>query len=202
MNQQPADFPMTSDELEAAFGARWGIWVSDTGRWWATRRAALTSAELAAGATPFLRAADPAQLAVLIEAQEKSPVEQAVTEGRDGLNLRAPDDPDGSGTGPGSVPPDHVNNLSAIRAAADDDQELTSLQQEFPQFQIVREIIGDRIRFVSRRQEPAARPHTVICAHLAELAAVLRNAPGQQTAPERDSATRRPPGDIQAVRRD
>ena len=57
--------------LEAIFGGRWGIWLSDTGRWWATRRAALTAAELTAGCVPYLRAETEARLAEHIQAQEE-----------------------------------------------------------------------------------------------------------------------------------
>ena len=57
--------------LEAIFGGRWGIWLSDTGRWWATRRAALTEAELAVGCVPYLRAETESQLAEHIQAQEE-----------------------------------------------------------------------------------------------------------------------------------
>ena len=57
--------------LEAIFDGRWGIWLSDTGRWWATRRAALTAAELAAGCVPYLRAETESQLAEHIQAEEK-----------------------------------------------------------------------------------------------------------------------------------
>lgn len=58
-------------KLEAAFGGRWGIWLSDTGRWWAARRSALSSAELSAGCVPFLRADGPSQLAERIQSQEE-----------------------------------------------------------------------------------------------------------------------------------
>jgi hypothetical protein len=60
----------TAETLEAAFGGRWGIWLSDTGRWWASHRAALSSAELAAGCVPFVRADTSSQLAERIQAQE------------------------------------------------------------------------------------------------------------------------------------
>jgi hypothetical protein len=60
----------TLETLDAAFGGRWGIWLSDTGRWWAARRAALSAAELAAGCVPFVRADTPHQLADRIQAQE------------------------------------------------------------------------------------------------------------------------------------
>jgi hypothetical protein len=60
----------TAETLEAAFGGRWGIWLSDTGRWWASHRGALTAAELAAGCVPFVRADTSSQLAERIQAQE------------------------------------------------------------------------------------------------------------------------------------
>jgi hypothetical protein len=60
----------TAKALEAIFDGRWGVWLSDTGRWWATRRTALTAAELAAGCVPFLRADTESQLAEHIQAQE------------------------------------------------------------------------------------------------------------------------------------
>ncbi len=50
---------------------RWGIWLSDTGRWWAARRCALSSAESSAGRVPFLRADGPSQLAGRIRFQEE-----------------------------------------------------------------------------------------------------------------------------------
>jgi hypothetical protein len=69
MNDQFAG-TCTLETLDAAFGGRWGIWLSDTGRWWAARRAALSAAELAAGCVPFVRADTPDQLADRIQAQE------------------------------------------------------------------------------------------------------------------------------------
>jgi hypothetical protein len=69
MNDQFAG-TSTLETLDAAFGGRWGIWLSDTGRWWAARRAALSAAELAAGCVPFVRADRPDQLADRIQAQE------------------------------------------------------------------------------------------------------------------------------------
>jgi hypothetical protein len=70
MNDQSAS-TATMESLEATFGGRWGIWLSDTGRWWAARRSALSAAELSAGCVPFLRADDPAQLSARIQAQEE-----------------------------------------------------------------------------------------------------------------------------------
>jgi len=42
-------------EVENDFPA-WGVWISDTGNWWASPRGALTLAQITAGCTPFLRA--------------------------------------------------------------------------------------------------------------------------------------------------
>lgn len=70
MNEHTAS-TCTMETLEAAFGGSWGIWLSTTGRWWAARRNALTSAELAAGCVPFVRADGPHQLGERIRAQEQ-----------------------------------------------------------------------------------------------------------------------------------
>jgi hypothetical protein len=60
----------TVEALEATFGGRWGIWLSDTGMWWASRRDSLSSADLAAGGVPFLRADTPDGLTERIQEQE------------------------------------------------------------------------------------------------------------------------------------
>lgn len=69
MNDKPRR-TSPAETLEAAFCGRWGIWLSDTGRWWASHRAALTSADLAAGCVPFVRADTTSQLVERIQAQE------------------------------------------------------------------------------------------------------------------------------------
>jgi hypothetical protein len=44
------DFDSTvAATAEAGFDGRWGIWLSDTGQWWAARRQALSAEEMAAG---------------------------------------------------------------------------------------------------------------------------------------------------------
>ena len=48
----------------------WAIWLSGTGRWWASRKVELTAADVAAGCVPFLHADDPGTLAGQIRAQE------------------------------------------------------------------------------------------------------------------------------------
>jgi hypothetical protein len=46
----------------------WTIWVSGTGRWWASRTAQMSAADAEAGCVPFLHADDPAALAAQIRA--------------------------------------------------------------------------------------------------------------------------------------
>jgi hypothetical protein len=48
----------------------WAIWLSGTGRWWASRRTGLTAADLAAGCVLYLHADDPETLASQIRAQQ------------------------------------------------------------------------------------------------------------------------------------
>jgi hypothetical protein len=70
VNDIPVSIAEISDGIENAFGGRWGVWCSDTGCWWASRRHTLSAAQLTAGCVPFLRAADPDQLANCIAAQD------------------------------------------------------------------------------------------------------------------------------------
>jgi hypothetical protein len=48
----------------------WTLWLSGTGRWWASWRDELSAAELAAGCVPFLHADSPGALAAQLLAQE------------------------------------------------------------------------------------------------------------------------------------
>ena len=57
--------------IEAACEDRWGIWLSDTGRWWAACNRSLTASDLNAGCVPFLRADSPAELADAIRQQDR-----------------------------------------------------------------------------------------------------------------------------------
>ncbi|HTP17450.1 MAG TPA: hypothetical protein VMK13_16650 [Streptosporangiaceae bacterium] len=61
-----------ADPLTAIAGEhpQWSIWVSSTGRYWASFTGALNAAELAAGCVPFVQADDPAALAASIRDQE------------------------------------------------------------------------------------------------------------------------------------
>lgn len=67
----------TAEGIEAEFGGRWGVWLSDTGRWWAARTASLTSVQLNAGCVPFIQADNPDELTERIREQDRlSPAER------------------------------------------------------------------------------------------------------------------------------
>lgn len=57
-------------EIETAFPG-WGVWVSDTGAWWASLRSALTLDQIAAGCTPFVRAEDADELVEMLGTRER-----------------------------------------------------------------------------------------------------------------------------------
>jgi hypothetical protein len=57
--------------IEATFDGRWGVWLSDTGWWWATRTHALTAEELSDGCTPFVHADNPDELTERIRQQDR-----------------------------------------------------------------------------------------------------------------------------------
>jgi hypothetical protein len=59
-------------------------------------------------------------------------------------------------------------------------RELAELQEEFPGFQIWREVTGERVRLVAVRRSHGTSPHTVVTAEAAELRALLA---GQRHAP-------------------
>jgi hypothetical protein len=69
--------------IEAAFSGRWGVWLSDTGHWWAARKQPLSARHLVAGCIPFVRAATPEELIEAI-AEEERLMSQA--EGGDGAS--------------------------------------------------------------------------------------------------------------------
>jgi hypothetical protein len=60
----------TAAGIEAQFDGRWGVWLSDTGQWWAARTQALTASELAAGCVPYLQASSPGDLRERIKDEE------------------------------------------------------------------------------------------------------------------------------------
>jgi hypothetical protein len=61
----------TAEAIEASFGGRWGVWLSDTGRWWAARTSSLTSAQINVGCVPFIEADTPAELTDRIREQDR-----------------------------------------------------------------------------------------------------------------------------------
>jgi hypothetical protein len=56
-------------EIEAEF-KEWHVWMSDTGRWWAARKATLTAAESSAGCAQYLESDAPGDLRDQIVAEE------------------------------------------------------------------------------------------------------------------------------------
>lgn len=62
---------VTAAAIEAAFDGRWGVWLSETNRWWAARKQMLTTAELTAGCVPFIQADSPRDLTERIREQEQ-----------------------------------------------------------------------------------------------------------------------------------
>jgi len=70
MDNPQTSIASTVKALESTFGSRWGIWLSDTAHWWASRRGTLSAADLGVGCVPFLRADTPEELAELIQEQE------------------------------------------------------------------------------------------------------------------------------------
>lgn len=71
MSEQRPSLAAAIAAIESAFDGRWGVWLSDTGWWWATRAEALTAAELAAGCVPFIHADNPDELSERIRQQDE-----------------------------------------------------------------------------------------------------------------------------------
>jgi hypothetical protein len=81
VNDTEADNAATAAAIEARFGGRWGIWLSDAGHWWAARRAPLTAEDLNAGCIPFIRASSPGELTRLVQHQEQLQANPPTTAG-------------------------------------------------------------------------------------------------------------------------
>jgi hypothetical protein len=64
MNDEPG-----AAELEAEV-EDWHVWMSDTGRWWAARKATLTAAESSAGCSQYLEADSAGDLRDQIAAED------------------------------------------------------------------------------------------------------------------------------------
>jgi hypothetical protein len=60
----------TVTAIESEFGSQWGVWLSDTGQWWAARTRAMTVDEEAAGSVPYIQASDPGELRQRIRDEE------------------------------------------------------------------------------------------------------------------------------------
>ena len=71
MNATDTSITAIAQAIEGACNNRWGVWLSDTGRWWATRHSALPAEALNAGCVPFLRADTSDELAQRIREQEE-----------------------------------------------------------------------------------------------------------------------------------
>jgi hypothetical protein len=70
MDDTQASAAVTAEAIESALGGRWGIWLSGTGRWWASRRVEPSASGLAAVGVLLVRADDPDQLRTRIREQE------------------------------------------------------------------------------------------------------------------------------------
>jgi hypothetical protein len=71
MSDQDPSLTAIIAAIEAAAGGRWGVWLSDTGWWWATRTQALTAREQSQGCVPYLHADNPQELTERIAAQNR-----------------------------------------------------------------------------------------------------------------------------------
>ena len=67
--------------IEAEF-RNWHVWMSDTGRWWAARKANLTVAESSTGCVQYLDADSPGDLRDQIAAEETLSARVALPENR------------------------------------------------------------------------------------------------------------------------
>jgi hypothetical protein len=70
----------TAEAIEAAFSGRWGVWLSETGRWWGARTEPLTGEEVSAGCAPFIQAETPSELTARLHEQDSlssRPVQRA-----------------------------------------------------------------------------------------------------------------------------
>lgn len=68
-------------EIEAEF-ENWHVWMSDTGRWWAARKATLTAAESSTGCAQYLESDSPGGLREQIVAEETLSARTASSESR------------------------------------------------------------------------------------------------------------------------
>jgi hypothetical protein len=71
MDDTHSNVAATTAAIEAEFNGRWGIWLSDTGQWWAARRQPLTADDLVAGCVPYLQADTADELRDRIKDEER-----------------------------------------------------------------------------------------------------------------------------------
>jgi hypothetical protein len=71
MSEKHQTTTATAEAIETDFGGRWGVWLSDTDRWWAARTNSLTSAQLNAGCIPFIQADNSDELTERIREQDR-----------------------------------------------------------------------------------------------------------------------------------
>jgi hypothetical protein len=70
MSEKDSSVAAATEAIEAAFDGRWGVWLSDSGQWWATRTHQLTAQQTSAGCVPHVRADSPDELTDCIRQQE------------------------------------------------------------------------------------------------------------------------------------
>jgi hypothetical protein len=70
MSDSNSTLAATTAAIEAAFDGRWGVWLSDSGLWWAARTHPLNAQQINAGWVPYVRADTPDELMECIREQE------------------------------------------------------------------------------------------------------------------------------------
>ena len=70
MTDQDPSVTAAITAIESSTAGRWGVWLSDTGWWWATRTRALTPVETGAGCVPHVHGDNPHELAEFIRQQD------------------------------------------------------------------------------------------------------------------------------------
>lgn len=83
MDDPDSTVSATVTAIETEFGHRWGVWLADSGQWWAARVQAMSVALQTAGCVPYLRAADPDDLRRQIADEEALTPGQCAGQGRE-----------------------------------------------------------------------------------------------------------------------
>jgi hypothetical protein len=196
MSDQQSESTAVARELESAFGDRWGIWLSETGRWWASRRTPITGAGLSAGCVPHLRADTPEQLTQHINAQEElsarashyqssrrtvpdpdpSAPPDPVSDPARPIELPGRTAPLGRSPGPPRLPYAQMNLLDSDGFWPGDTSAavLAALRDEFPGYRIWRELAVGQVHYVACRLHPGSHPHTFMTPDPDKLRTALR----------------------------